>query len=141
MSSYLNLSRLRRFGRLSILSLLIVFGFVISSWGLGNRSVHAQDPLKQACGQIKDAEVCAQQAADPKGDKVPKLMTNIITFIIYLTGTFSVLMVVLGSFKYVTSQGEANQIKSAKDTILWALIGLVISINAMFVVRFAISRL
>jgi hypothetical protein len=110
-------------------------------FGLRLNAAHAQGALNQPCTQFPDAEICAQQKADPTGSKVPTILTNIISFIVYLTGAFSVLMVVVCGFKYVTSQGDANQTKSAKETITYALLGLVISISAMFIVRYVISRL
>jgi hypothetical protein len=106
--------------------------------------IYAVDNLETVCTQFPDSDVCQQRAADSTGNKVggsDGILSKIVQFIIYLTGSVSLLMVVFGGAKYVLSQGDANQTKSAKDTILYALIGLFISINAMFVVRYVVSRL
>lgn len=136
-----------RIFKLSILTFL----FTLSLSGLsmlmnGHLTNVARAQLDTICSQdeFKNSDVCAQKAADPTGDKVGGsngLFTKIINIVIYLTASISVVMVVLGAFKYVTSQGEASATKSAKDTILYALIGLFVSISAFVIVRFVIAKI
>jgi hypothetical protein len=127
------------------LGFVVLFSLLIIPLGLNLSypTVYADDGLEEICRspEFKDAQICADRAADPNGARVSSLVTNILSFIVYLTASISVLMLVFGSFKYVLSQGESNQTKSAKDTILYALIGLFISVNAMLVVRYVISRI
>ena len=47
-------------------------------------------------------------------------------------------MIMVGGFKYITSGGDSGKISSAKATIIYALVGLVIVAMAQFIVRFAI---
>lgn len=90
-------------------------------------------------------DVCTDRAAEKASSKIDSasdgIFIKIVNLIIYLTASISILMVIFGAFKYVTSQGEASQTKSAKDTILYALIGLFIAISAFTIVRFVISKI
>ena len=92
-----------------------------------------------------DSDVCTQRASEQLSSKIDSgkdgIFLRIVNLIIYLTASLSILMVVIGAFKYVISGGEGSQTKSAKDTILYALVGLFVAISSFAIVRFAISRI
>ncbi|HSE61929.1 MAG TPA: pilin [Candidatus Saccharimonadales bacterium] len=64
---------------------------------------------------------------------------NISNVLLFILGTIAVVMVIIGGIRYVTSNGEQNQISSAKDTIMYAMIGLVLALAAYAVVNFVTS--
>jgi hypothetical protein len=66
--------------------------------------------------------------------------TNILNLIFAIIGAVSVIMVIYGGFKYTTSRGEAQQTGQAKDTILYALIGLAIAGFASILVNFIVVK-
>jgi hypothetical protein len=49
-------------------------------------------------------------------------------------------MIVLSGFKYITSGGDANKVSSAKSSLVYAIIGLVIVVLAQVIVHFVIIR-
>ncbi len=49
-------------------------------------------------------------------------------------------MIIIGGLKYITSAGESSNVTSAKNTIMYAIIGLVIVALAQFIVRFVFER-
>lgn len=63
-----------------------------------------------------------------------------VTVLLQLTfgiaGALTVLFLVWGGFKYVTSQGEPDRIAKAKDTILYSVIGLVVTIASYGIVAY-----
>jgi glucose uptake protein GlcU len=63
-------------------------------------------------------------------------ITNILLFVL---GVIAVIAIIIGGFKYVTSNGDASQTKSAKDTILYAVVGLVVAILAYAIVGFILN--
>lgn len=67
-----------------------------------------------------------------------KLVTNLLLFIL---GAVSVIMIIVGGIKYTTSNGSAEQIKSAKNTIMYSIVGLVVAIFAYAIVNFVIQKL
>ncbi len=67
------------------------------------------------------------------------VIQSIVNLLLYITGAVAVIMIVIGGIKYVTSGGDSSQTKSAKDTILYAVVGLIIAIIAYAVVNFVIG--
>lgn len=65
----------------------------------------------------------------------------VIEIMLFVAGIVAVAYIIYGGFKYVLSQGNPDQTKTAKDAILNALIGLIIAIVATTVVRFVAERL
>lgn len=58
---------------------------------------------------------------------------NVFAFII---GALSVIMILVGALRYTLSAGNPQATKEAKDTILYAVIGVIITIMAFAIVRF-----
>ncbi len=60
--------------------------------------------------------------------------------LVFLVGAIAVLMVIIGALRYVLSNGDSAGIKSAKDTIMYALIGVVVSMLSYALVTFVIGQ-
>lgn len=56
--------------------------------------------------------------------------------LIFLIGAIAVVMIIVGGIRYVVSAGDQAALTSAKNTILYAIIGLLVAIMAFAVVRF-----
>ncbi len=65
-------------------------------------------------------------------------VTNILLFLI---GAVSVIMLIIGGIRYVISQGDQAQVTSAKNTILYAIIGIIIAFLAYAAVSFVTNSL
>lgn len=65
----------------------------------------------------------------------------VIEILLFIAGIIAVAFIVYGGFRYVLSQGSPENTKIAKDSVLNAVIGLVITIIATTVVRFIGNRL
>jgi hypothetical protein len=66
-----------------------------------------------------------------------QVITNVLLFII---GAVSVVMLIIGGIRYTVSQGDSSAVTGAKNTILYSIVGLVISILAYAVVNFVIGN-
>jgi hypothetical protein len=66
-----------------------------------------------------------------------KSVGNILVF---LTGAISVLMIIIGGVRYALSGGDQGTITSAKNTILYAIVGVIISVAAYAIVNFVLSN-
>lgn len=62
-------------------------------------------------------------------------VTNIINLAIYILGGVSVLMVVIGGIRMAIANGDTGNIKAGKDTILWAVIGLIVALLSYTIVN------
>ncbi len=67
-----------------------------------------------------------------------KQVTNTI---LYIVGIVAVIMLIVGGIKYVVSGGDAKKVTDAKNTVLYAIIGLIISFLAFAIVNFVIAAL
>ena len=86
-----------------------------------------------------EAARCDECPRDLFGDSgVFKQVTNTI---LYIVGIIAVIMLIIGGIRYVTSGGDAKQVTDAKNTVLYAIIGLVIAFLAFAIVNFVISAL
>ena len=65
-------------------------------------------------------------------------VTNILLFII---GAIAVIMLIIGGIRYVVSAGDQTAVTSAKNTILYAIIGIIVAFLAYAAVNFISSQL
>ena len=82
------------------------------------------------------------EAANPgtTTNDLPTIVKNIINGVLYVVGVLAVVMVIIGGVKYTTSGGDQAAVTSAKNTILYGIIGLVISVLAYAIVNFVIGK-
>ena len=101
----------------------------------------ATDASKEAlcggAGLVGGGSGCAAPSGSTSVDTVVKRSINLFSAII---GIIAVVMIMVGGLKYITSQGDPNNTATAKNTILYAAIGLVVVALAQVIVRFVISR-
>ena len=82
-----------------------------------------------------------------RGDGVPdnlasgddSIIRRVINLMLYAVGVISVIMLIYGGFRYVISGGQKESVTAAKNTILYAIVGLIISIFSYAIVKFVIS--
>lgn len=67
-----------------------------------------------------------------------KQITNVV---LYIVGVIAVIMLIIGGIKYVVSGGDAKKVTDAKNTVLYAIIGLIIAFLAFAIVNFVITTL
>ncbi|MBP5512968.1 hypothetical protein J6X73_02290 [Candidatus Saccharibacteria bacterium] len=91
---------------------------------------------------LQDGAAAAQCDGCPSelfGDTgVFRQVTNVI---LYIVGIIAVIMLIIGGIKYVVSGGDAKKVTDAKNTVLYAIIGLVICFLAFAIVNFVIAAL
>lgn len=66
--------------------------------------------------------------------------TAMLNFVFGVVGALCLLMITIGAFRYVISRGEPQEIAKAKNTILYAAIGLVVSVSAIAIVSFVVTQ-
>lgn len=98
-------------------------------------SVHAIDVVQDSCKAAGSNAVCSAGS-----DNLGKMIGNIINILLYLLGAIAVIMIIIGGIKYATANGDPSQVKSAKDTIMYAVIGLVVALMAGGIVNFVVNR-
>lgn len=69
------------------------------------------------------------------------IFTTIINVMLYIIGAIGVVMLIYGGIRYTTSGGNATYVTAAKNTILYAIVGIVVAMLAYAIVNFVIGRL
>lgn len=97
------------------------------------------------CNMIGIRDIAAYLTRDdiptvPKGSLTQTTIADVLQIVFGFAGGIALFMVARSAFKYVVSQGEPQEIQKAKDGILYAVAGLVVSILAFSIVAFVIER-
>lgn len=67
-------------------------------------------------------------------------LSSVINIISIIVGVVAVIMIIFGGFRYITSGGDSAKVTSAKNTILYGLIGLIIVAVAQLIVKFVLNQ-
>jgi hypothetical protein len=84
-----------------------------------------------------DSAKTDEQPAEVTGNGgVFQTITNVLLFII---GAISVIMLIIGGIRYVVSGGDSSAVTSAKNTILYAIVGIIVALLAYALVNFVLT--
>lgn len=72
--------------------------------------------------------------------KVNETIAQFINIFSTIVGVIAVIMIIYGGLRYITSGGDSGKITNAKNTIIYALIGLVVVALAQFIVKFVLNK-
>ncbi len=67
-------------------------------------------------------------------------VANVFKAVLMLIGAISVIYIIVGGISYTLSAGDSNKITKAKDTILYAVVGLVIVVSAFLIINMVIEK-
>jgi hypothetical protein len=70
---------------------------------------------------------------------ISTLAVKIVNLFSIIVGIVSVIMIIYAGFRYVTSGGESNSISSAKNTLIYAIIGLVVVVLSQLIVHYVLN--
>lgn len=114
----------------------IFYGLILSA--IPSKIVAQANIDEGARGGVNRAQGTDQPADLFSGDGIFQTVTN---FLLFLIGVVSVIMLIIGGFQYVISGGDSTKVEKAKNTILYAIIGLVVAILAFAAVDFVLDTL
>lgn len=112
--------------------ILAVAGFFAFNAGFFEKQAYANsaaDLIKQG------AESTGQKDTRPVSD----IIKTIINTMLFIIGVMAVIMIIWGGIRYVLSAGNSAALTSAKNTIVYSIIGLIIAILAFVIVDFVIG--
>ena len=69
------------------------------------------------------------------------IFTTIVNVLLFLIGAISVIMLIFGGIRYTISGGDAGNVTAAKNTIMYAIIGLVVAFLAFAIVNWVLGAL
>ena len=113
---------------------------IICGLALSTVLVAAPVAVESASAQVQDG-LNMTKTADTQNTSVNTLIRNVINILLWAIGIVSVIMIIIGGIRYATSNGDSNQVSAAKNTIMYAVIGLVIAIFAYAIVKFVFVQI
>jgi hypothetical protein len=118
------------------LKVMMISAFAVLGIGLVATPAYAACTTSAEC--VK-AGVTASGGKSSKTD-VPGLIQTVVNVLLFLLGAIAVIMIVIGGIKYTTSNGDSSAVTSAKNTILYAVVGLIVALMAYAIVNFVIDK-
>lgn len=105
--------------------------------------------VSAACTKGTTGTPTAQQGLEcARGEKTPGdlfgaggIFTTIVNTLLFVIGAVSVIMLIWGGIRYTTSAGNSASVTSAKNTIMYAIIGLVIAFLAYAIINWVVAAL
>jgi len=114
----------------ALLSLVAVVGFVAAV----PQVALAKSPAEQIQGGVDDIN------PEDEGATLEDSIATIVNILLFLLGAVAVVMIVIGGIRFATSNGDQSAVTSAKNTILYSVIGLIIAILAYAIVNFVLTQ-
>lgn len=69
------------------------------------------------------------------------IFTTIVNIMLFIIGALSVIMLIIGGIRYTVSGGNASAITAAKNTIMYAIVGIIVAVLAYAIVNFVLTTL
>jgi hypothetical protein len=96
------------------------------------------DAKGDACSGIQGTS--SGGACTTGGTSLNDVISAGINILSVIVGLVAVVMIIVGGFKYITSNGDSGAMQSAKHTIIYAIIGLIVVAFAQFIVQFVLEK-
>lgn len=86
-------------------------------------------------------KVSPEQVGVPRVELTNNVVGDVVGSVFVLIGALAVLFMLVGAARYVTANGEPGKISQAKNTLIYAVVGIIVSALGFTIVQFVIGRL
>lgn len=117
-----------------VIGAVLALGFGILAAPSSSYAINVFEPCNTSSTAANSA-VCADAGKAQSND----FINTIVNTLLYILGAIAVIMIIVGGIMYVTSGGDAGNVKKAKDTILYSVIGLIVAILAFTIINFVVA--
>lgn len=117
-----------------ILALVVSLGLAVPMIAPVHASI--RDELRNGACLNTDGADCGEDAEGA----VNGILKQGIQLFSFIVGIIAVVMIIIGGVKYITSGGDSGNVTGAKNTILYAVIGLIVVALAQVIVRFVLDK-
>lgn len=122
----------------SLMSLALLFSLSVPLLSLTKASALFEGSSEVACEGIQLTDTASDCSEEPT--KVNSALETVVDIFSFVVGVVAVIMIIIGGLKYVTSTGDAGSAASARNTIIYAVVGLVVVVLAQFIVKFTVNK-
>lgn len=100
----------------------------------------AGDSSDEACRALRTFSPDNGSCVEPGGTSLNRIIALTVHFLSLVAGIIGVIMLIIGGLKFVTSNGDSTKASSARSTIIYAVVGLMIVLFAQILVRFVFDQ-
>ncbi len=129
--------------KLALVSMALLLG--VSAPALAPVSVYAAEDNNITKGLCTGTNAAAGggdascSAGGDNNDDLKALAAKIVNLISLLVGIVAIIMIIYGGFRYITSGGDSGRVGNAKNTLIYAIIGLIIVALSQFIVHYVLT--
>ena len=98
-------------------------------------------PITYANSTMEGADAAYGEGTPTSLFGIGGTVSDIINIMLYVIGLLSVIMIIVGGLRYVISGGNATAVSAAKNTVLYAIVGLIIAFLAYAIIQFVLGAL
>lgn len=123
-----------------------VLASLISVASLTGGSVSALSLPMTIVGQTAQQQVCAGiglaggNCNAGGASEVNKVLALVINLVSLIVGIAAIVMIIFAGMKFITSGGDPSKVSSAKNSVIYALVGLVVVASAQLAVHYIINK-
>lgn len=123
--------------------LLVLLLVGIALLGLGvSQTAHAEDVLSEACsGAASGSTVCNSQGSGNPVSGPGSIINRVTRVVAVAAGVIAVIIIIVSGIRFTTSHGDPQSVNSAKNTLLYAIIGLIVIIAAQAIISYVVTSI
>jgi len=123
--------------KLLIAAALLIGSFSLLAVGTTNTAYAASASKTAACNGL--TQIDTTQDCGNGGSGVANIVKAVVQIISYIAGAVAVIMIIISGFNYITSGGDSNKVAAAKNTLIYAVIGIAIAVLAQVIVNVTVQ--
>ena len=117
------------------ITLAVVVGMFVAPLALTQTSGAAVNVFDKTCPAGSTSDICKDKNTGKSS------INTIIDLLFYTVGIIAVIVIIVGGIKFITADGDASKVKGARETIMYAVIGLVVAMMSYAIVGFVLGRI
>ncbi|HSX36627.1 MAG TPA: hypothetical protein VLG13_00695 [Patescibacteria group bacterium] len=129
------------------IKLFIAASLLTLNFGLiGFAVTHAENLHGDACAGLNtldstNSSTSSNTTCSNSGESsIKHLVSTVVNILSLIVGIASVIVIIIAGLNFITAGGDSNKVASARSTLIYALVGLVIAASAQFLVHFALNN-
>ncbi len=117
---------------------VLISGILPLSIPLSTQAISSpSSPVNQACSGLK--QLTGGTCSKTSDAGVGGIVKNVINIVSLIVGFVSVLVIMFSGFRFITAGGDQNTVSSARNTLMYAVIGLTIATIAQLIVHIVLN--
>jgi len=98
--------------------------------------------IQQYCsGSAHSSAVCSNSSRPPSQNPISLRIADVINVLIEFAGAIAVIVIIIAGIRYAIAVGDSNKINSARNSLIYTAVGLVVIVAAKLIIDVVINNL